>query len=426
MEQIGMAMVPLITLITAQIIAIDMGKLRIHGKKLRLILCFELLLQLLLNIPIILIFGLQIYVKWYFFTMDLPAIFVFFYLSQYRDQRAWYTILCTIFVSFSVSFLALWIIDAFDGKYMLYNLARILLFAPTILLIHKTVRDKYQLLQQEITSGWGMFCILPALGTAAMYYQYSRYGFSVRNLWTLLYGSTVIFILFMMFFTFYYIFSQLYDKNFIQEQQRILSLQTKAQWEMFERQKEEAEKSNRRWHDLRFHMNNMIELLEGGETATALLYLKEQYSMDEILQKEYCHHTSVNGILCLWAERSRNAGIDIDFKTEIPSVLKIDSMELATFFANALENAYSGCLCLPKEQKRFILVHADYTNHCLSIGIKNSCSEEILFRDGVPVSGKQGGGNGIKSMIYTIKQYSGTIRFDKGESTFTLSAVLNL
>ena len=287
MNQMGIAMVPLITLIMAQITAIDLGSLRIHGKKLWLLLILELLVQLLLNIPLILIFGLQIYVKWYFIIMDLPAIILFIFLSQYRDQRAWYTILCTIFVSFSVSFLALWIVDAFQGKYMLYNMVRILLFIPMILLIHKAIRRKYQILQQELTKGWGMFSLLPMIGTAALYYQYSRQGLVFSNLWTLLYGSTIIFVLFTMFFTFYYIFSQLHDKNLIQEQQRILSLQTKAQWELFELQKEEAEKSNRRWHDLRFHTNILIELLEGGDTATALCYLKEQYRMDEALQREY-------------------------------------------------------------------------------------------------------------------------------------------
>lgn len=426
MDQIGMALVPLITLITAQIIAIDLGKLRVHGKKLWLMLGLELLLQLLLNVPIILLFGLQIYVKWYFITMDIPGILLFFYLSHYRDQRAWYTILFTIFVSFSVSFIALWVVDAFHGKYILYNLTRILFFIPTILLIHKAIRRKYQMLQQELTKGWGMFSLLPMIGTVALYYQYSRQGFTLSKLWTLLYGSTIILTLFMVFFTFYYIFSQLHDKNLIQEQQRILSLQTKAQWEMFERQKEEAEKSNRRWHDLRFHTNNMIELLEGGDTATALHYLKEQNGMDEIIQKEYCRHSSVNGILCLWAERYRKSGIDFDFKTDIPYNLKIDSAQLSVFFANALENAFNGCLCLPKEQNRFILVHTDYNDHCLSIGMKNSCTEDILFQDGVPVSRKQGGGHGIKSMIYTVNQYSGSIQFNTKDNIFTLEAIFNL
>ena len=281
MDKIGEAFVPMITLLIAQITAVDLGYLRIRGKKLCLVLVLELLLQVIFNVTILLMFGLQVYVKWYVITMDLPAILLFFFISGYRDQRAWYTILCTIFVSFAISFFAIWVINIFSGSYILYNVTRVLLFIPTFIIIHFKIRRKYQMLQRELSKGWGIYGILPMIHIAAMYYQFNRYGISIKNFGTLLYGSIIILAMLTVFLIFVYIFNQLHDKYLLQEQQRILAIQNKMQKEMFELQYEVAEKTNRRWHDFRFQSNHLIELLEMGGTQAALEYLNEHQKSDE-------------------------------------------------------------------------------------------------------------------------------------------------
>jgi ERCC4-related helicase len=97
----------------------------------------------------------------------------------------------------------------------------------------------------------------------------------------LIYGSIIILAMFAVFLIFLYIFNQLHDKHLLQEQQRILALQNKAQKEMFDLQNMMAEKANRRWHDFRFQTNHLIELLEMGGTQAALEYLKENQEADK-------------------------------------------------------------------------------------------------------------------------------------------------
>jgi hypothetical protein len=72
-------------------------------------------------------------------------------------------------------------------------------------------------------------------------------------------GFLVLLMMAVVFFVFNYVLNQLHDKYLLQGQQRILALQNKAQLEQFERQREAAELSNRRWHDLRHNTRQLIE-----------------------------------------------------------------------------------------------------------------------------------------------------------------------
>jgi sensor histidine kinase regulating citrate/malate metabolism len=226
------------------------------------------------------------------------------------------------------------------------------------------------------------------------------------------------------FITFFYIFHQLHERNLLQEQQRILALQSKAQWGMFEYQKQASDMTNRKWHDFRFHSNNLIELLEEGKIDMALTYLKEQQILDIPENVEYCKHSSVNSILLFWAGRVQKAGISINIKTEIPQILNIDPMELSALFANALENAYDGCECLPENCAKYISIEADYKGERLTVMITNSCQNDIFFHDDLPVSQREGGGNGIRSMQYIAKRHKGTAFFNASDNQFTFRTVL--
>lgn len=424
MKQVGAFFVPIITLLIAQGLAVSLGRLRFHGKKLWFILGLELMLQVMINAPIILIFGLQFYAKYYVLTMDLPAILLFFYLSKRRDFSTLYTILCTIFASFYISFTAIWIVNIFDGGYILYNFTRIILFVLTMFIVHYFISEKYQLIQREMDKGWGMFCILPMICISAMYYQYYRHGFDNNHIRPLLYSSSIILIMMIIFFTLFYVFHLLHERNLLREQQRILALQSKVQWEMFEYQKEASEKTNRKWHDFRFHTNNLIELLEEGEINIALTYLKEQQILDIPENIEYCKHSSVNSILLHWAARIQEAGILLDIKTEIPQSLTIDPMELSSLFANAIENAYNGCQCLPENCAKYITIGANYIEDRLEVMFTNSCQSDICFHDNIPVSQNEGGGNGIRSIQFIVKEYKGTVFFDARDNEFTFRADL--
>lgn len=419
-------LVPVVTIITSQIIVIDLARFRVPFKKLLLFLALELLVQAAVSGSILSILGYDEYVKWFIITVDLPAIITFFLLSKRRDSRDLFTIMVTVFISIAISLPSIALAHLIKGYYNYYNLIRIIIFILLFPVLHFFIRKSYRQLQDELEKGWLIFCTLPFIGFLFLYYQYFNYSIGGNNTVMMMNSATIILIMIVVFWVLHYVFKQLHEKYMVQEQQRILSMQNKAQLDQFEQQKEMSEKMNRRWHDLRHSTQELIELLESGNSYAALAYLKEQRGIVEVPKTDYCLHQAVNSILCLWAERSRKAGIDVEIQTDVPEKLEIDPMELSALFANAFENAYEGCLRLPEHSPKFIKVEAHYNGKRLAVGFSNSCLDDIRFDNDLPVSLKSNGGIGTRSMAYTVLRFHGTSYFGVKDNTFSARFVLNI
>jgi hypothetical protein len=418
--------IPVITLLTAQLTVLDLARFRFNTKKLFIIISLEFVIQVTINGLLMLYGGLKYYAMWYFLAMDIPAFITFYYISRRRDLRDLFTVLVTLFINFAISIPSLWISHILGGGYTWYNLFRIFIFSLLFFLLHKYIRKRYIQLQDEIEKGWGMFSLLPLIGSLILYFEYLQYSQKGNFSEVLLEFLATILILATVFAVFNYIFDQLHEKYLVQEQKRILDMQNKAQRDQFEQQRITAEKTNRRWHDLRHNIQELIELLEAGDTDTAIAYLKEQRGMDLVPKEEYCLHTAVNSILCLWVERSRRAGILTEIYTDVPENLNIEPMELSALFANAFENAYEGCLRLGNGKHKFIKAEAQYNGKRLAIGFTNSCLEDIHFEDDMPVSDKINGGIGTRSIAYTVGRFHGTKYFGVKDGVFTARFVLNI
>ncbi|PKM73127.1 MAG: hypothetical protein CVU91_06055 [Firmicutes bacterium HGW-Firmicutes-16] len=418
--------IPIVTLVTAQITVMDLARFRFPLKKVLVILGIQLIIQTLVSGSILLLLGYDEYVRWFVIAVDLPAFLVFLYISKRRDMRDVFTTLITIFINIVISIPAIWISQLLNGVYYWYSLVRIILFVAVFLIIHCFVRKRYIQLQDELEKGWGIFSIQPAIGLIFMYFQYSQYGIDQKIMPLLFNGVIISLLILVVFWILYYVFKQLHEKYLIQEQQRILTIQCKAQMDNLEQQKEIAEMTNRRWHDLRHSTQELIELLEAGELNTAMAYLKEQRGMANLQKADYCLHPSVNSILCLWAERSIRAGITVELNMDVPEKLEIDPIELSTLFANAFENAYEGCLRLPEGTQKYIKAQSRYNGKMLAVGFTNSCANEISFENDMPVSAKSGGGIGTRSMAYTVQRFKGNISFAVKDNVFTVKFILKI
>jgi signal transduction histidine kinase len=418
--------VPIVTLVTAQITVLDLARFRFSMKKMYVLLGASLLIQTLVSGSILYFLGYNGYVRWFFITMDLPCILLFLYTAKHRDMRDIFTIMIAIFINFAISLPSLWLTHFLDGYYNLYSLIRIIVFTIIFIPMHLFLRRQYLRLQDELKKGWGIFSILPMICLIFLYYQYMRFSVKGDNANMLLNSVSMSAIIGVVFWVLFYVFKQLHEKYLAQEQQRILTLQNKAQQDQFEQHEEMSEQMNRRWHDLRHSTQELIELLETGNTEAALSYLREQRGMEEVPKTDYCLHPEVNSILCLWVERSRKADIEVEIHTDVPKQLEIDPMELSALFANAFENAYDGCQRIKEGLPKYIKVESHYNGKRLAIGFMNSCIDDIRFENDMPVSAMNGGGIGTRSMKYTVQRFRGTVYFGVKDNVFAARFVLNI
>ena len=422
----SIVLVPMITLCISQMIIFDLARFRFSHKKLLIIVLIELMILLGINGTILIFGGIAVYARLYVIIIVLPAFITFLYISKRRDSRDLFTILTTIFISFLISIPSMWFSRSYHNTYLSYNLARIVIFIIIFFLLHKFIRKYYLLLQDEVDKGWIVFSILPIIGSLILYYSFLQYGKNGSFNEMLYVGSVTTLVMGIVFGVIIYMFNQLHQKYIILEQQRMLSMQNKAQLNQFLLFKDSADKSNRRWHDLRHNTQTMIELLESGNTHTAIEYLKDQMHSNNIPKEEYCEHTAVNSILCFWAEQCRKKEIAITIMASVPQELTIESMELAALFGNAIENAYNSCLDLWDDVDKFIKIESHYNGKRLAIGVTNTCKGDIAFEDNMPISHTEGGGIGTRSMVYTVKRFHGAYTFSLENGLFYTRFVLNV
>ena len=419
-------LVPLLTLLFAQAFILDLARFRFPRGKLFLIIVSQMMVVVLISSLVLLFGGLSMYARWYVPIMVIPAYATFLFTSKHRDARDLFTIVTIIFLSFIISIPAMWFAQFYHTGYGFYNLVRLVLFAVVFLSIHLGFRKYYLIAQDEIDKGWAIFSILPLLGSVVLYVGFIQYG-QTGSFTNVLFLTTITVVMMASVYgVIFYVFQQLHEKYVVLEQKRTLTMQNMAQLEQHMLFRDAAEKTNRRWHDLRHTTQSIIELLESGDTNTALGYLKDQMGMIGITKVEYCQHAAVNSILCLWAERSRVEGIVLSVEVSIPEKLEIEPVELSSLFANAIENAYFACMELPKEIARYISVEAHYNGKRLAIGITNTCKEDVGFEGGLPISLKEGGGIGTRSMVYTVKRFYGAYTFSAKDGLFFSRFVLNV
>lgn len=201
--------VPIVTLVTAQITAMELARFRFPLKKMLLILGIQLIAQAIISGSIFLFLGYDEYARWFFIAVDLPAFFVFLYTSKRRDMRDVFTALIIIFINISISIPAIFLSQLLNGGYYWYSLIRIILFAFVFLAIHFFMRKRYLELQDVLEKGWGIFSIQPAIGLIFIYYQYLQYGINEKSMPMLLNCALISLLILVVFWVLYYVFKQL-------------------------------------------------------------------------------------------------------------------------------------------------------------------------------------------------------------------------
>ncbi len=171
-------------------------------------------------------------------------------------------------------------------------------------------------------------------------------------------------------------------------------------------------------HDLRHHINLLTDYLERGDTEGARAYLSQyQAELDTDTLETYCENAAANALLCHTARRCAGVSVPFTCRAVIPRTLSLTSPELVTVLGNVLENAWEASR---RTEIPWIAVSARTHNNTLLLEVKNAVSGVTKFEEDLPVSGKPGGGLGLRSASRVLEKHSGLLRcFRTGDTFFT-------
>ena len=120
------------------------------------------------------------------------------------------------------------------------------------------------------------------------------------------------------------------------------------------------------------------------------------------------------------AERS---GIRFAAKVNIPEILTISETEICTLLSNGIENAiHAASRC--SSDNRWIEIDFNTRKDNLLISIRNSYVDEVVIKDGLPLSTRPLHGLGVKSISNIAARHGGMYSFDAADGVFTMRVVL--
>lgn len=177
-------------------------------------------------------------------------------------------------------------------------------------------------------------------------------------------------------------------------------------------------------HDIRHHLNMLQNLLMNNKLQQAEEYInKVQSDIEAIIPKRFCENETVNLLCSSFLNNADKIGAKLSLDVRLPKTLSITDPELCSVLSNALENALNAAETLENERK-WVSLYCGVRFGKLLIEVKNPYNGEVAFRDGLPVSDKDGHGFGAVSIRAIAERRGGICTFKAEDGIFEFRFML--
>lgn len=208
----------------------------------------------------------------------------------------------------------------------------------------------------------------------------------------------------------------------LERTQDSLNLQVTQAVREIEILRESQQRANAYRHDLRHHMQYLLSCIENGCLGQAEAYIHGICTELEANKvRVFCKNEAINLIFSAYEERAKVHDIPIKIRAGLPQNISISESDLCVLLSNALENALYACRRLKeKDICGTIEVSAFEKNGRLCFLIVNSCDEDVIFDNGIPVTTNPGHGIGVLSICALVERHHGIYSFAVEEGKFIL------
>lgn len=175
-------------------------------------------------------------------------------------------------------------------------------------------------------------------------------------------------------------------------------------------------------HDLRHHLQYLSECIENCQEEQAQQYIAQICQEIEAQKvQRFCENETANLILSAFVGRAKKVGVEMKIQGKIPAVITISDNDFCVLLSNALENALHACqIFVAKGVSSTIDVQFYERDGKLFLQVINPCSEEIRFKNGIPVSDRTDHGIGVQSICAIVQRYKGLYTFMVQDGQFVL------
>lgn len=210
-----------------------------------------------------------------------------------------------------------------------------------------------------------------------------------------------------------------------------LSLQTKstAQRESIEALSAAYTQQRKLTHDFRAHLDTLSAMLEQQpfDVDAIKSYVRSlQSAQTSRILLVNTHHSALDALLNQKALVARNRSIDVQFRVNDLSAVKIDLVDLTVIISNTLDNAIEACEKLPV-QDRQIYIQVVLDDNELFYAVRNRSLPVDVSSDRLPVTTKENPsfhGYGLQNVQTTLAKYHSVYAMDYANGWFEFATDL--
>lgn len=308
-------------------------------------------------------------------------------------------------------------------------LIRLSIYFVLIPLLFKYVRPRFRQMVSALGKEWRAASLVPLLFLGiqiiVLYYPTPYWYWDADNWYRII--INMVYVLFLVTYFNLYIQANAILGKYAFENRHLLIAQQEKLWESeLARQRAIAALASQQRHDMHHHNAVIMSMLQKGNSEELKTYMKSyDDALDAHIAKDFCSNPIANSIFNIYAAKADTAGIRASFHVSVPKGIGIDNLDLTCVLGNVLENAIEGCLRMPNHVEKEMTITVKYIDHRLRVQVVNTCQTDVLFDGELPCTQKEGGGTGIKSILYTAERYDGTAGFSVSDGKFTTQIVLN-
>ncbi|MBQ9120156.1 MAG: GHKL domain-containing protein [Lachnospiraceae bacterium] len=339
--------------------------------------------------------------------------------------RKWFWNIISVFTAYLCCqlrrWLALLIVAIVSGNAVTQEIIEIAITVPLLLVLIRFIAPSVRYIGKLSVSIQCQFAFIPVLGYLFDYVTQIYTNLFVKG--TPLVTEFMAFVCSVAYLVFVLHTSKENQiKSQMEQAQENLNLQVLQAVREIELLRDSWQQARTYRHDLRHHMQYLSACIENGQSERAQTYIRDICAEIEASKVIcYCDNETTNLIFSAFAGRAKEQNIPINIRAEIPKIIAVSESDLCVLLSNALENALHACQGLKaKGITGLIDVLVYEKGGKLFIQIENSCDEDVMLEQGIPVTDKQGHGLGVRSICALVERYNGIYTFSVKNKKFTL------
>lgn len=272
------------------------------------------------------------------------------------------------------------------------------------------------------TSNVYIFGIVPMT-----YYLFDYATVIYTNLWTTnnrIVAEFLPFFLCIIFMIFCFVYHKEYEqKSDAMRKEQIIQITADQQTRELETMKQNEKEIRILRHDMRLFLSSLAVCIENEEPSHALEMISSFTShIDGTKLQHFCKNDTINYVLSDFAAKCKANDIPFSYTIKLLDIPK-DEILFLSILSNALDNALNAQISLP-QSSRFIDLMLKNSNEKLLLSVKNRITQCPDFKDGIPITTRDGHGYGVKSIQYMTERLHGNSQFFVQDDTFTVRVVI--